>query len=169
MMRMALSQRERSIVGSLIPQTLHRTLGWTPSAVEDGGPWRYNRRNKLRARLVLVDEASMADTELIAALLEALPNEAALILLGDRDQLDSVEAGGVLAELVARGSQGQASDARRAQLQRRCPAQSGDHTPQAPSNDAQQHDASAHRPLPGLTHSLVWSYRAKNAPWVLGS
>ena len=51
--------RERAIAGSLIPQTLHRTLGWTPSAVEDGGR-RYNRRNKLRARLALVDEASMA-------------------------------------------------------------------------------------------------------------
>ena len=75
--------------------TLHRLLGARPETRH----FRYNRRHPLMLDVVVVDEASMVDLELMQALLQALPIEARLILLGDRDQLASVEAGAVLGEL----------------------------------------------------------------------
>lgn len=54
----------------------------------------------------MVDEASMIDVSLMAALLEALPHHARLVLLGDKDQLASVEAGSVLGDLCARADAG---------------------------------------------------------------
>ena len=74
--------------------TLHRLLG----ARRDGG-FRHTRERPLLLDLLVVDEASMMDLELAAALLQALPEQAHLVLLGDKDQLASVEAGAVLAEL----------------------------------------------------------------------
>ena len=76
-------------------RTLHRLLG----ARRDGQGFRYNSRRPLALDLLVVDEASMMDLELAAALLRALPLAAHLVLLGDKDQLASVEAGAVLAEL----------------------------------------------------------------------
>jgi exodeoxyribonuclease V alpha subunit len=75
--------------------TLHRLLGSRPGTRH----FRHDRRNPLHADLVVVDEASMIDMEMMAALLEALPLTARLILLGDKDQLASVEAGSVLGDL----------------------------------------------------------------------
>ncbi|WP_064122615.1 exodeoxyribonuclease V subunit alpha [Halotalea alkalilenta] len=83
-----------------IPQeatTLHRLLGARP----DTRHFRHYAANLLPLDLLVVDEASMIDLELMQALLEALPPEARLVLLGDRDQLASVEAGAVLGELCA--------------------------------------------------------------------
>jgi exodeoxyribonuclease V alpha subunit len=80
-------------------QTLHRLLGARPGS----GEFRCNRDNPLAADLVLVDEASMIDLLLMAALLEALPPQARLILLGDRSQLTSVEAGSLFADLCGSG------------------------------------------------------------------
>lgn len=74
--------------------TLHRALGTLP-----GGRWRHGPEQPLPADLVVVDEASMIDTALMRALLDAVPQEARLVLLGDPDQLASVEAGAVLAEI----------------------------------------------------------------------
>jgi exodeoxyribonuclease V alpha subunit len=79
-------------------RTLHRLL--------EADPQRGFRRHAARpveADLVIVDEASMIDTQLMAALLEALPAEAALILVGDVDQLPSIGPGQVLADLIAAG------------------------------------------------------------------
>ncbi|GAB2795543.1 exodeoxyribonuclease V subunit alpha [Halomonas shantousis] len=75
--------------------TLHRLLGARP----DTRHFRHHARHPLALDLLVVDEASMVDLELMAALLEALPDEARLILLGDKDQLASVEAGSVLGDL----------------------------------------------------------------------
>jgi exodeoxyribonuclease V alpha subunit len=76
--------------------TIHRALGVFPD-----NPTRYRRgpEQRLRADVVIVDEASMVDLALMRHLCEALKPGARLILLGDRHQLASVEAGSVLAEL----------------------------------------------------------------------
>jgi exodeoxyribonuclease V alpha subunit len=77
--------------------TLHRLLGSRP----DTRHFVHHRRNPLHLDLLVVDEASMIDLEMMAALLDALPPAARLVLLGDKDQLASVEAGAVLGELCA--------------------------------------------------------------------
>ena len=75
--------------------TLHRLLGSHPNSRQ----YKYNQHNRLVADVVIVDEASMIDLEMMAALLAALPDTASLILLGDKDQLASVEPGSVLGDL----------------------------------------------------------------------
>ena len=75
--------------------TLHRLLGSRPNSRQ----YKYNQHNRLVADVVIVDEASMIDLEMMAALLAALPDTASLILLGDKDQLASVEPGSVLGDL----------------------------------------------------------------------
>lgn len=75
--------------------TLHRLLGVIP-----GSPYfRHHRGHRLPYDLVVVDEASMVDLPLMAKLVSALSPTARLLLLGDRDQLASVEAGAVLGDL----------------------------------------------------------------------
>ncbi len=74
-------------------QTVHRLLGW------GSGGFRHHQGNPLPLDMLVVDEASMLDLELAARLMDALPNHASLVLLGDRNQLASVEAGAVLANL----------------------------------------------------------------------
>ncbi len=75
--------------------TLHSLLGAQP----DRRRARYHAGNLLDVDVVIVDEASMVHLEMAAALLEAVPPHARLILLGDKDQLASVEAGSVLGDL----------------------------------------------------------------------
>jgi exodeoxyribonuclease V alpha subunit len=75
--------------------TLHRLLGGRPGQHR----YRYNEDNPLPYDVVIVDEASMADMALMAKLMAALPANGRLILLGDRDQLSSVEAGAVLGDI----------------------------------------------------------------------
>lgn len=75
--------------------TLHRLLGGQMGKRS----FRYQRNNPLPADVVIVDEASMVDAEMMAALLRAVKPNARLVLLGDKDQLASVEAGSVLADL----------------------------------------------------------------------
>lgn len=76
--------------------TLHRLL----EATGRPGGYRRNRQRELAADLVVVDEASMIDLDLMQGLLDALPESAGLILLGDPDQLASVEPGAILADLM---------------------------------------------------------------------
>ena len=76
-------------------RTLHSLLGARP----DRRRFRHNAANPLELDVLVVDEASMIHQEMMAALLRALPPTARLILLGDQDQLASVEAGAVLAEI----------------------------------------------------------------------
>ncbi|MBR9729237.1 exodeoxyribonuclease V subunit alpha [Shewanella intestini] len=75
--------------------TLHRLLGVIPQSHQ----FRHNKTNPLRLDLLVVDEASMVDLPMMHKLLDALPSHARLILLGDQDQLASVEAGSVLADM----------------------------------------------------------------------
>lgn len=77
--------------------TIHRLLGVNVNS----NHFRFNDQNRLHLDLLLVDEASMVDLPLMAKLLMALPDHARLILLGDKDQLASVEAGAVLGDICA--------------------------------------------------------------------
>jgi exodeoxyribonuclease V alpha subunit len=78
--------------------TLHRLLGSIPNSPA----FRHNADNPLPADVVVVDEASMVDLALMTRLVQALRPGARLILVGDKDQLASVEAGNVLGELCGR-------------------------------------------------------------------
>ena len=82
--------------------TLHRLLG----PLRHSRFFKYNAANPLPADVVVVDEASMVDIELMAHLMDALPAHCRLILLGDKDQLASVEAGAVLGSLCASADDG---------------------------------------------------------------
>jgi len=75
--------------------TIHRLLGAVPGSVS----FRHHGGNQLPFEVVVVDEASMVDLPLMARLLDALAPACRLILLGDRDQLASVEAGAVLGDI----------------------------------------------------------------------
>ncbi len=76
-------------------QTIHRLIGTRPLAERP----RHHRDNPLDLDIVVVDEASMVGLELMAQLVDALPRTCRLVVLGDKDQLASVEAGAVLGEL----------------------------------------------------------------------
>ena len=78
--------------------TIHRLLG----ARADTRHFRHNAANPLALDVLVVDEASMVDIEMMTALLSVLPASAKLVLLGDKDQLASVEAGAVLGDLCRR-------------------------------------------------------------------
>ncbi len=82
--------------------TLHRLLGVIPGRSQ----FRHHRGNPLHLDLLVVDEASMVDLPMMARLLDALPRHARLILLGDKDQLASVEAGAVLGDICSFIEQG---------------------------------------------------------------
>ena len=79
------------------PQTLHRLLGWSPAS----GRFARHENDPLPYRVVIVDEASMVDLALMDRLLRALTVDARLVLLGDADQLPSVDAGAVFRDLCA--------------------------------------------------------------------
>jgi len=75
--------------------TLHKLLGYIPKSIQ----FKHNINNPLNADVVLIDEASMVDIAMMSKLLEAVPKDARLILIGDKDQLSSVETGSVFADL----------------------------------------------------------------------
>lgn len=75
--------------------TLHRLLG----AKADNRSFTYHKKNPLNLDVLVIDEASMVDLNMMARVIEALPPSARLILLGDKDQLSSVEAGAVFGDL----------------------------------------------------------------------
>ncbi len=86
-----------SDVKALIPEeasTIHRLLGPTRNA-----SFRFNRGNPLPYDVVVIDETSMSDLPLMSKLASALKEEAQLILLGDKDQLASVEPGAVFGDI----------------------------------------------------------------------
>jgi exodeoxyribonuclease V alpha subunit len=79
--------------------TLHRLLGWRP---DSSTRFRHDATNHLPYDVVVLDESSMVPLTMMARLLEALRPQTRLILVGDPDQLTSVDAGAVLGDLVAR-------------------------------------------------------------------
>lgn len=82
----------------LAATTLHRLLGWRPGSTR----FKHDARNRLPYDVVVIDETSMVSVMMMARLFEALSPQTRLILTGDPDQLTSVDAGAVLADLVAR-------------------------------------------------------------------
>jgi exodeoxyribonuclease V alpha subunit len=89
-------------VRALIPEdvsTIHRLLGYRKGSCS----FRHHKDNPLPYDLVIVDEASMVSLPLMAKLVDALRHDTRLILLGDRDQLASVEAGAVLGDICDTG------------------------------------------------------------------
>ncbi|MCH8533390.1 MAG: exodeoxyribonuclease V subunit alpha [Saccharospirillum sp.] len=78
--------------------TLHRLLGVIPNQLD----FRHHQRNPLSCDVLLVDEVSMVDLPMMTRLFRALPEHCKVILLGDADQLPSVAAGSVLADLAQR-------------------------------------------------------------------
>ena len=85
----------KSQIKEMSGATIHTTLGGFPPN------WKYTKENQLPYKLVIVDESSMVDVHLMKALLDALPDHCRLVLLGDKDQLPSVDAGAVLGDVVA--------------------------------------------------------------------
>ncbi|NNH69448.1 exodeoxyribonuclease V subunit alpha [Nocardia uniformis] len=92
----------------LTAATLHRLLGW-----QRGGSsrFRHNEFNRLPYDVIVVDETSMVSLTMMSRLLPAVRPDARLVLVGDPDQLASVDAGAVLADLVAGPVLGQANPA----------------------------------------------------------
>jgi exodeoxyribonuclease V alpha subunit len=93
-------------IASAIPataKTIHRALGYQPRSPTR---FRHHQKNPLPADVVVVDEASMVDLALMTKLVDAVPESARMILLGDKDQLASVEAGSILADVYAGRARG---------------------------------------------------------------
>lgn len=92
-----LDPADREPLSGLHATTLHRLLGSRP---DTSARFRHHRGNRLPHDVIVVDETSMVSLTMMARLLEAVRPDARLILVGDPDQLASVEAGAVLADLV---------------------------------------------------------------------
>ena len=165
-----LDDDDRAFLRGIATVTLHRALEWGPEPPERGGPYRRNASRPLEVRMMLVDEASMVDLALMHALVRALPRDASLLLLGDTDQLESVDVGGILSEWV-KGSCGcrRLPDELRDRLAARL----------AVSGQQVQHDYDQGLPrliapdgvprasLSGKVVGLRHSWRAMHAPWIL--
>lgn len=78
--------------------TIHRLLKFQP-----GGGFQFNRTNQLKTDFVVIDESSMVDTSLMFSLLQAIPSEATVLIVGDINQLPSVGPGNVLRDLIESG------------------------------------------------------------------
>ena len=117
-----LKDKISAAITPLIPesaQTIHRLLGVKPFT----NKFRHNRSNPLHLDVLIIDEASMVDLSLMAKLIEALPEHARLILLGDKDQLASVDTGSVMSDLcqgLVLGQTPSYSEARCAELNSLC-------------------------------------------------
>lgn len=95
-----LPDTDRARVGAPTASTIHRLLGRRPGS---SSRFRHDRANRLPHDVVVVDETSMVSLTLMARLLEAVRPDARLVLVGDPDQLASVEAGAVLGDLAKAG------------------------------------------------------------------
>jgi exodeoxyribonuclease V alpha subunit len=95
--QLAVSPEVRGRLRTVEGSTVHRLLGWRPGSATR---FRHDRSHRLPHELVVVDETSMVDLPLMSKLVEALRPAARLVLVGDPDQLASVEAGAVLADIV---------------------------------------------------------------------
>ncbi|WP_205876403.1 exodeoxyribonuclease V subunit alpha [Mycobacterium camsae] len=93
----ALDPVDRQRVSGLRATTLHRLLGSRP---DTSSRFRHHRGNRLPHDVIVVDETSMVSLTMMARLLESVRPQTRLLLVGDPDQLASVEAGAVLADLV---------------------------------------------------------------------
>lgn len=92
-----LPQETRDLLLGLKASTLHRLLGWRPGSATR---FLHDRERQLPHDVVIVDESSMVSLSMMARLLEAIRPDARLVLVGDPDQLASIEAGAVLGDVV---------------------------------------------------------------------
>jgi exodeoxyribonuclease V alpha subunit len=92
------SEESSELWGNIQPSTVQRLLGLRPFR---NAAVHYHQQAKLPQRLVVVDEASMLDLRLFGQLLSALEAQTMLVLVGDKDQLPSVDSGAVLGDLLA--------------------------------------------------------------------
>ncbi len=93
-----LAPADRRRLGTLESSTLHRLLG---SRRDNGTRFRHHRSNRLPHDVIVVDETSMVSLTMMTRLVEAVRPDARLVLVGDPDQLASVDAGAVLSDLVS--------------------------------------------------------------------
>jgi len=93
--KLPFSEETKAKIQALKPSTLHSLLGYKKESVN----FKHNAENPLPYNWVVVDEASMIDVPMFSKLLEALGDNCRIILLGDKDQLASVEAGSLLGDL----------------------------------------------------------------------
>lgn len=150
-----LSGDDAAAVGGLQSLTLHRLLGWQPG---NATRFRHHRGNRLGHDLIVVDESSMVDLMMMARLLEAVRPDARLVLVGDPDQLTSVGAGAVLADLV-RGFAERAGSAERDSAERAAGGARGADSPVVAL-------ATNHRYGPGIA-SLAQALRAGDPDTVM--
>jgi len=92
----AVGTSEGAFAGLAQGLTIHRLLSYDPRACS----FRYNRRNPLQLKAIIVDEVSMVDLAMMSRLLAAIADDCRLVMLGDKDQLPSVEAGAILSDLL---------------------------------------------------------------------
>ena len=111
-----LDAADRAAVGDLQAMTIHRLLGRRRDSTTR---FRHDRQHRLPHDVVIVDESSMVSLPLMARLTDALRPTARLVLVGDPDQLASVEAGAVLGDLVAALPRGRRPPHPRPPLRRR--------------------------------------------------
>jgi len=95
--RLRVSNGIRDRLVALDASTMHRLLGWRPG---NRSRFRHDRDNRLPHEVVIVDEMSMVSLSLMAKLVEAVRPSARLVLVGDPEQLASIEAGAVLGDVV---------------------------------------------------------------------
>ncbi|WP_158291691.1 exodeoxyribonuclease V subunit alpha [Lampropedia puyangensis] len=136
-------------------RTLHSLLGVRPGTRQ----LRHDGAHPLALDWLIVDEASMVDLEMMAALLQAMPPHAHLVLLGDKDQLDSVEAGAVLGDVCEGAQQGHYSAETAAYLQRTC-AESVPEAMLQPEADAQ--------PAPALSQAIAMLRESRRFGGMIG-
>jgi exodeoxyribonuclease V alpha subunit len=97
----AAARLNEAVAGAAPASTIHRLLGWLP-----GGRFRHDARNRLPHDLVIVDETSMVPLSLMTRLVEAVRDDARLVLVGDPDQLAAIEVGAVLRDIVGDAAAG---------------------------------------------------------------
>lgn len=97
-----ITQSVRGVLEGIVPTTIHRLLSRSRGM---STRFHYNAQNQLSQKIVAVDEASMISAQLMARLLEATSRDARVLLVGDPGQLESVEAGAVLGQLMLDVSQ----------------------------------------------------------------
>jgi exodeoxyribonuclease V alpha subunit len=175
---LSLTDEEIDFLTNLQPQTLHRALGWRDIPRERGGPFRYHADHPLPYRVLLIDESSMTDVELSLALWLALPPTARVFFLGDTDQLDAVEAGGMLQALLEAAQQKPLAPQVAGQLGKRL-GMSADQV--IALHEAGQPRSMRNRPVEQADQTqlhaielptqyaigLQDSFRAKSSPWIL--
>jgi exodeoxyribonuclease V alpha subunit len=91
----AAARMQEAVGASVRASTIHRLLGWLP-----GGRFRHDASNRLPHDLVIVDETSMVPLSLMVRLVDAVRDDAQLVLVGDPDQLAAIEVGAVLRDIV---------------------------------------------------------------------